>query len=343
MDDEQQQAASRSLRWVVVAALILPAAAVGATLAVLDGGGSDSGDGAGEAVAAGQAESDEPGEEPATVAAVEEVAEPPPDDDHADGEGSPAAASRPVVEKNEAQQQIGPAPDSAAVVEEPVPEDAEFEPPAEMPAPAPEPTPDPPPPATPESPPAVDPATLGLGPFARPITGVCFPDFAGQLPGAPREYRNGTHEGVDFYPGWACAAIERGTPVLAIAEGRVIRADGDYADLTVERYFEMKARGFTGPDDLDAFRGRQVWVDHGDGIVARYAHLNGIAEGMVEGVSVSAGTVLAFVGESGTPGGLREAGSEVHLHFELRVGEVYLGQGLGPEGALALYRAVFPD
>ena len=189
--------------------------------------------------------------------------------------------------------------------------------------------------------PPVDPADVGIGPFAMPVAGACFPEFAGQLPGAPRAYRNGIHEGVDFYPGWACAEIARGTPVLAIGEGRVIRADWDYEDLTVELYWEMEARGFAGPDDLDTFRGRQVWVDHGGGVVARYAHLEGIAEGIAEGTPVTAGDVLGYIGESGTPGALRQPGSEIHLHFELRIGDGYLGEDQGPERALALYRAAF--
>ena len=205
-------------------------------------------------------------------------------------------------------------------------------------APKPEAAAEPPAPAPPPQP---APVAVDIGPFAMPIAGACFPEFAGQLPGAPRDYRNGIHEGVDFYPGWACAEIVLGTPVLAVGEGRVIRADWDYEDLTAELYFEMEARGFAGPDDLDTFRGRQVWVDHGDGVVARYAHLSGIAEGIAEGAPVTAGDVLGFIGESGTPGGVREPGSEIHLHFELRIGDGYLGEGEDAERALALYRAAF--
>ena len=205
-------------------------------------------------------------------------------------------------------------------------------------APKPEAAAAPPAPAPPSAP---VPVTVDIGPFAMPIAGACFPEFAGQLPGAPRDYRNGIHEGVDFYPGWACAEIVLGTPVLAVGEGRVIRADWDYEDLTDELYWEMEARGFAGPDDLDIFRGRQVWVDHGDGVVARYAHLSGIAEGIAEGAPVTAGDVVGFIGESGTPGGVREPGSEIHLHFELRIGDGYLGERQGPERALARYRAAF--
>lgn len=337
MPEEQQPAASRRWRWIAIAALVLAVGGVGATLAVL-------------------AQDSDPAE-PAAVRGVpldgigaDDVAEPAVEDAgsepaesggaavHAATEEEPAAPA--VAETGSEESAASPEADDP-VAADPAPADQAS---ADQVAPELVPTPvlAPSDLAPPNPIPAVDLATLGFGPYALPIAGACFPEFAGQLPGAPRAYRNGAHEGVDFYPGWACASIERGTAVLAIGEGRVIRADWGYVDLTTDAYFAMKARGFTGPDDLDTFRGRQVWVDHGDGIVARYAHLNGIAEGIVEGTRVSAGDVLAFVGESGTPGALREPGSEIHLHFELRVGDGYLGEGVGAEGALAFYRAVFP-
>ena len=37
-----------------------------------------------------------------------------------------------------------------------------------------------------------------------------------------------------------------------------------------------RRRARNDPDVLDSFRGRQVWVDHGHGIVTRYAHLSAI-------------------------------------------------------------------
>ena len=51
--------------------------------------------------------------------------------------------------------------------------------------------------------------------------------------------------------------------------------------------------------------------------------------------------MLGFIGESGTPGALRQPGSEIHLHFELRIDDGYLGEGEDAERALALYRAAF--
>ncbi|MCY3919428.1 MAG: M23 family metallopeptidase [Chloroflexi bacterium] len=362
-------------RWIIIVVVLLAAAGAGAGLALLDREAPSppsatvpvpSTDADPDAEVAAPADSASADAAPPDPAPVDPAG---PDDRSADAAAADQAAvseapaprdveaAEPAAE-SPPQPEPAPAVQSAAAAEEPpAGEPVQDEPrPAPAPrrfwadsavwadlaareSPAPRPVVEAPPP-TPVPP--VDPAHVGIGPFAMPVAGACFPEFAGQLPGAPRAYRNGIHEGVDFYPGWACAEIARGTPVLAIGEGRVIRADWDYEDLTVELYWEMEARGFAGPDDLDTFRGRQVWVDHGGGVVARYAHLEGIAAGIAEGTPVAAGDVLGYIGESGTPGALRQPGSEIHLHFELRIGDGYLGEDQGPERALALYRAAFP-
>lgn len=160
------------------------------------------------------------------------------------------------------------------------------------------------------------------------------------MPNAPRDYRNGTHEGVDFYGVDNCTAISVGTPVVAAKEGVVIRADLDYVDLTLESYQELAAN-LTSPESLDAFRGRQVWIDHGNGIVTRYCHLSGIADGIAQGTVVNTGDLIAFVGESGTPESINNPGSQYHLHFEVRVNNSYLGAGRPPEQVRALYVELF--
>ncbi len=183
------------------------------------------------------------------------------------------------------------------------------------------------------------PATL-LG-FAYPIAGACLPADDRLLPGAPREYRRGVHEGVDFYGSYNCTAIGLDTEVLAAQGGTVVRADWAYQDLTGETLAELMERvereGSSSPDATDIFRGRQVWIDHGEGIVTRYAHLNRIAQGVVVGAEVAQADLIAYVGESGTPASVTEPGTEVHLHFEVRVGDRYLGQELGPAQARSLY------
>ena len=64
--------------------------------------------------------------------------------------------------------------------------------------------------------------------------------------------------------------------------------------------------------------------------MSRYAHLGSIKPGIVAGVEVTRGQVIATVGNSGTPGSLNSQTYDVHLHLELWVGEHFVGQFLRP-------------
>ena len=99
--------------------------------------------------------------------------------------------------------------------------------------------------------------------------------------------------------------------------------------------------GQTDEHALDLYRGRQVWIDHGNGVVTRYAHLSRIADGINVGVSVSQGELIAYVGNTGTPESVTDPNAEMHLHFELRVGDGYLGKGLAPADVRSLYEKAF--
>jgi len=172
-----------------------------------------------------------------------------------------------------------------------------------------------------------------LPPFIMPIERIDLPDIAFRLPGAPRSYRYGVHEGIDFFRGEE-GIVTSDTPLLAIADGVVVRADDEYSDPTAEEMEEMLAETqeahYTPPEILERLRGRQVWIDLGDGIVVRYCHLSRIAEGLEVGQEVEQGTIIGYAGNSGTPQG--QAGPEVgvHLHLEVRLGDGYLGQYLRP-------------
>lgn len=87
------------------------------------------------------------------------------------------------------------------------------------------------------------------------------------------------HKGIDV-------SNERGTPIVAAAPGRVVRAlyNGGY--------------------------GRMVEIDHGYGLTTRYAHLNRIL--VEEGDEIARGAVIGTMGRTGRVTG-------VHLHFEVRV------------------------
>ncbi|MDE3097297.1 MAG: M23 family metallopeptidase [Chloroflexota bacterium] len=201
-----------------------------------------------------------------------------------------------------------------------------------------------PPPATPS--PAAPKLSIFRG-FVFPIEGACLPKSDNLMPGAARAYRDGIHEGIDFYQVDNCTKIGKGTPVRAAKDGTVIRADQSYHDLTpAELAAADKAIAAGRANDpalalIDLFRGRQVWVDHGDGIVTRYAHLSAIPTEIQVGRKVVQGETIAFVGDSGTPESIADPASEMHLHFELRVGDSYLGRGLPPAQVRTLYDNLF--
>ena len=151
------------------------------------------------------------------------------------------------------------------------------------------------------------------------------------LPGAPRAYRAGIHEGIDFRAPY-------GMPVHAARDGVVVRVDAAYVEWPyAERAAALAAAvrdGGASPEILDRIRGRQVWIDHGDGVVTRYAHLSRLSELHV-GQRVAAGEVIGAVGASGYP----EGGP--HLHFEIRVGDGYLGEALSAEDVAYLVKRAF--
>jgi len=176
--------------------------------------------------------------------------------------------------------------------------------------------------------------------FHMPIAGACLPKSSSLMPNAPREYRHGIHEGIDFYNSDSCTFVSKGTHVLAAKAGRVIRADLAYVDVTKKQVDAYLANPNT-ESSLDQFRGRQVWFDHGGGVVTRYCHLSGIVSGLKVGADVPVGQFIAYVGESGTPSSVSNPGHEYHLHFELRVGDSYLGKGQAAANVRALYTALF--
>ena len=197
-----------------------------------------------------------------------------------------------------------------------------------------------PPPSVPSTPDGTGESDL-FG-FVFPIVDSCLPQGDQLMPNAPRTYRNGTHEGIDFYQTDNCVPITIGTHIVAAKSGRVIRADLDYVDPTAAEMTQYLADPTTEAS-LDKFRGRQVWIVHDDQeqLVTRYAHLSGIAPGITVGSIVISGQLLAFVGESGTPESINNPGQEYHLHFEMRVGASYLGLGQTPEQVRAMYQALF--
>lgn len=157
----------------------------------------------------------------------------------------------------------------------------------------------------------------------------------GQLPGAPRAYRNGTHRGIDF----GCGAADRSA--FAIADGTVVYLVNDYDDPTVfDRELLLQRAGiagFTPHWTLVMLYGNVVVIDHGivEGagrVVTISAHLEAVDPALAVGSIVSKGQRLGELGNRGTNAsalGLRGAEDpSLHLHWELFIDDWYLGSGL---------------
>ncbi len=184
--------------------------------------------------------------------------------------------------------------------------------------------------------------------FISPVPGATFSSRAPHLPGARRAYRNGYHEGFDFYNGVVSVPITYGTPVVATADGVVVRADHDYSELTPQELQALlddaAARLATPQETLDKLRGRQVWLSHPGGFVSRYAHLSDIPADLEVGQVVVQGQTVGFAGNSGTSEGVAGTQDDAHPHYELwRGDETYLGEGLEPDGIYPLVAQVFGE
>ncbi|HSH02273.1 MAG TPA: peptidoglycan DD-metalloendopeptidase family protein [Anaerolineae bacterium] len=166
-----------------------------------------------------------------------------------------------------------------------------------------------------------------IPPLLSPIGGSAIGQRENHMPGAPRHYRLGIHGGVDFY--W-----QRNTPVRAVADGTVIRALTDYTPPTPAQFAAQRAQalelGYTTADALDFYRGRQVWIEHDNGLISYYNHLAAITPGITVGARVTRGQQVGTVGNSGSPASLESPTADAHLHFELWLNNHYLGQYLRP-------------
>ncbi len=121
-------------------------------------------------------------------------------------------------------------------------------------------------------------------------------DFRNNTDGTPRP-----HRGVDI-------AAEEGTAVGAIADGTVT---------------------FVCPASTCTQSGNQVVIEHADGTISRYFHLEDGSVTVSEGDPVSAGETI---GNSGTTGNA-EGTDAPHLHLEIRDGDL-TGPPLDPTGCL---------
>jgi murein DD-endopeptidase MepM/ murein hydrolase activator NlpD len=181
--------------------------------------------------------------------------------------------------------------------------------------------------------------------YVVPVEGATISSRAVHLPNAPRRYRNGIHEGFDFYQGTVSVPITYGTPIQSVANGVVVRADHGYVEMTREEYdqvIETSRNSLITPEDmLDKLRGRQVWIEHPGGFITRYAHLAAIPESVQVGQQVAQGDVIGTTGNSGTIEAVLGTQDDPHPHVEIWRGDAFLGQGLEPNAIYDLAAQVF--
>ncbi len=170
-----------------------------------------------------------------------------------------------------------------------------------------------------------------------PVRHGIIPENDFHLPGAPRLYRNGYHKGIDIYerediPSGRKIPLTQDTEVLSIQKGKIIRLDRDYSPMSLEEYERQKELTRKYPVtfvDRD-FGGRQVWIDHGNGIVSAYNHLSAIRSDLRVGDFVRKGEVIGKAGNSGLRQEAEGSQENIHLHLEIWVDGEYLGKGLTP-------------
>lgn len=152
-----------------------------------------------------------------------------------------------------------------------------------------------------------------------PIPGARLPRTDANLPGAPREYRNGVSQGIDFHDGDVGVPVPYGAAVIAAADAQVIRADNAYVEMAQGVWELLLEDVEDGADEeeLDKLRGRQVWLRTPDGTVLRYGHLSGLSSGLAVGRNVYRGQVIGFVGNSGTDDGVAGNREGARLRFEI--------------------------
>jgi murein DD-endopeptidase MepM/ murein hydrolase activator NlpD len=184
--------------------------------------------------------------------------------------------------------------------------------------------------------------------WVLPISGCRPPSEDQQYPNARREYRNGTHKGFDIYSFLDRATgtmrpLTVNTPVLSVADGIVIRSDTGYKRMD-QAEWEIETRlAQTYPPTyvVRSFGGRQVWIDHGNGIITAYNHLSRIKDGLKLGSNVKKGEKIGYAGNSGLSGEAKGTDEGIHLHFEIWIDGQFFGYGMKLNDIKRYFRWIF--
>ena len=182
-----------------------------------------------------------------------------------------------------------------------------------------------------------------------PCKDIPVPKRGARLPNAPRDYRSGTHRGIDFFANW-------GTPIRAVADGKVVRADRGFEEVPAQ-FREELLHGIAeiGHTPSDIFNnillGRAVFVDHGLDlikgfrVITIYAHLSSINDSIKPGTMLKRGELMGFSGNTGTKDSALGTKAGAHLHWEMILQknnqEIFLGKGMGYEKLYNLLTELF--
>ena len=148
--------------------------------------------------------------------------------------------------------------------------------------------------------------------YISPVAGYELPNDSVRIPGAGRPYRLDTTDGI--HHGWDIMA-PYGTPVRALAKGKIIRVINNWSWADFKKFKTEKLTPDDEAENLNIYRGNQIWLQTMDGNVTFYSHLSAISPDITVGSLVEAGTTLGNIGTSGVPD---KNYKNIHLHFEIQ-------------------------
>ena len=148
--------------------------------------------------------------------------------------------------------------------------------------------------------------------YISPVAGYSLPIDPVSTPGANRGYRKDTTDGV--HHGWDIMA-PYGTPVRALAKGIIVRVISDWGWADFDRIKKNHLNDDDRLENLNIYRGNQVWLKTMDGNVTFYSHLSKINPEITVGSMVTPGQILGAIGSSGVP---EKNYKNIHLHFEVQ-------------------------
>ncbi|PJZ54799.1 peptidoglycan DD-metalloendopeptidase family protein [Leptospira adleri] len=172
--------------------------------------------------------------------------------------------------------------------------------------------------------------------YSFPVIGGLIPSLDFQLPNAPRVYRNGVHKGIDIYRKKDIDGQIRNLnfqdEAVSPGDGVIVRADHSYFPMTLSDYEYHTSQSHKGTVTYveKDFGGRQVWIDHGNGVMTSFNHLSSIKSGVRVGSKIRQGDVVGTVGNSGLIEEAKGSTDNTHLHFEIWVDGEFFGNGVPP-------------